>query len=85
MRDETSTRSSAVLRLASIAARLGGVMTTKQAAERLGISLRHLMFLIAQGELPGSFKLGMQRFIPCKAVEARIRHVEKWKASHAHK
>jgi excisionase family DNA binding protein len=59
------------------------VMTTKQAAKRLRISLRHLMFLIAEGKLPGSYKLGMQRFIPRKAVESRIREVAKWKASHA--
>ncbi len=61
------------------------VMTTKQAAERLRISLRHLMFLIAQGKLPGSYKLGMQRFIPRKAVETRIREVSEWRATHAHK
>jgi excisionase family DNA binding protein len=84
MRDEMSTVSSPA-KPASIGARLRGMMTTKQAAERLGISLRHLMHLIAQGKLPGSYKLGMQRFIPSKAVEARVRQVEKWRASHAHK
>jgi excisionase family DNA binding protein len=61
------------------------VMTTREACERLRISLRRLQVLLAEGKLPGSYKLGMQRFIPSKAVEARIRQVEKWRASHAHK
>jgi excisionase family DNA binding protein len=61
------------------------LMTTNEACERLGIGLRRLQVLLAEGKIPGSFKLGLQRLIPRKAVEARVRQVDKWRASHAHK
>jgi excisionase family DNA binding protein len=61
------------------------VMTTNEACERLGIGLRRLQVLLAEGKIPGSFKLGLQRLIPRKAVEARVRQVDKWRAGHAHK
>ncbi len=53
------------------------VMTTREAAARLGISLRRLMALIAAGKLPGSFKVGLLRYIPREVVEARLRWKER--------
>jgi len=61
------------------------VMTTKEACERLGIGLRRLQVLLTEGKLPGSFKNGLQRLIPRKAVEARIRELAQWRATHARK
>lgn len=44
-------------------------LTVRQTAERLGVTQRYIMMLIAEGKLEGSFKLGMQRFVPRSAVE----------------
>lgn len=64
---------------------LNDALTTRQACEHLDIGLRRLQVLLAEGKLPGSFKVGLQRFIPRAAVEARIREVAKWRARHASK
>jgi excisionase family DNA binding protein len=58
-------------------------MTTREACEQLDIGLRRLQVRLAEGKLPGSFKVGLQRFIPRDAVEARMREVAKWRARHA--
>jgi len=60
-------------------------LTTKEACMRLGIGLRRLQVLLAEGKLPGSFKVGLQRLIPRKAVEARMLEVSKWRAGHGRK
>jgi excisionase family DNA binding protein len=63
----------------------GDALTVRKACERLKISRRHLMHLIATGKLPGSYKLGLLRFIPRESVERRGREVEVWRARHARK
>jgi excisionase family DNA binding protein len=49
------------------------ILTTRQAALMLGISLRRLMALLAEGKLPGSYKVGLIWQIPQAAIETRIR------------
>jgi excisionase family DNA binding protein len=60
-------------------------LTTREACEHLDIGLRRLQVLLAEGKLTGSFKVGLQRFIPREAIEARILEVAKWKARRASK
>lgn len=52
------------------------ILTAREAALKLGISLRRLMSLMAEGRLPGSYKVGLIWQIPLSAVEARIRERE---------
>jgi excisionase family DNA binding protein len=49
------------------------ILTTRQAALKLGISLRRLMALLAEGKLPGSYKVGLIWQIPQAAIETRMR------------
>lgn len=60
------------------------IMTTREAALRLSISLRRLMALLAEGKLPGSYKVGLIWQIPQSAVEARIRERERFYAGRKH-
>jgi excisionase family DNA binding protein len=48
---------------------LRDALTVKETAQRLGVSHRYVMQLIAEGKLEGSFILGHMRFIPRSAVE----------------
>ena len=57
----------------------GDALTVREACGRLGVSRRHLMHLIAAGKLPGSYKLGLLRFIPRESVEQRAREAAVWK------
>jgi excisionase family DNA binding protein len=59
--------------------------TVLEAASKLDVTRRHVMWLIQQGRLPGSYKFGMLRLIPKQAVEARLRHNRQRKARHAAK
>lgn len=54
------------------------VLTTREASLRLGISLRRLMALLAEGKLPGSYKIGLIWQIPQGAVETRIKERERF-------
>ena len=54
------------------------ILTSRKAAFWLGISLRRLMALLAEGKLPGSYKLGLIWQIPQSTVEARIRERERF-------
>ncbi len=56
------------------------VLTTREAALKLGISLRRLMALLAEGKLPGSYKVGLMWQVPQSAVEARIKQRERFYA-----
>jgi excisionase family DNA binding protein len=47
------------------------VLTVRQAAEVLGVGMRHVLTLLYEGKLPGSYKLGLQWQIPEEAVKAR--------------
>jgi excisionase family DNA binding protein len=58
-------------------------LTVRETAARLGVSIRQVMTLVANGQLPGSYKLGLIRLIPRHAVEQRMRRVKQWKARHA--
>jgi excisionase family DNA binding protein len=58
------------------------VLTTREASMRLGISLRRLMALLAEGKLPGSYKVGLIRQIPEGAVEDRIKEKARFYAAH---
>lgn len=49
------------------------VLTTREAALKLGISIRRLMALLAEGRLPGSYKIGLIWQIPLGAIETRIK------------
>ncbi len=49
------------------------VVTAREAASKLGISIRRLMSLLAEGRLPGAYKLGLIWQIPQEAIEARIK------------
>jgi excisionase family DNA binding protein len=60
-------------------------MTTKEACQRLGIGLRRLQVLLAEGKLPGSYKVGLLRFIPKRSVEKRAQEVAEWRRIHASK
>ena len=60
-------------------------MTTKEACQHLGIGLRRLQVLLAEGKLPGSFKVGLQRLIPRNAVEARLRGAAQWRGARGNK
>jgi len=60
------------------------VFSTREAAMKLGISLRRLMGLLAEGKLPGSYKVGLMWQIPQSAVEARIRERERFYAGRKH-
>jgi hypothetical protein len=55
-----------------------GVLTTREAQVALGISWRRLMTLLAEGKLPGSYKLGLLWQIPRSAIEARRREVARF-------
>jgi excisionase family DNA binding protein len=59
--------------------------TIREVASKLDVTRRHVMWLIEQGKLPGSYKFGMLRLIPKQAVEARLRHNKQGKARHAAK
>ena len=48
------------------------MLTVLEAAQKLGITRRNVYELIANGRLPGSVIVGLQRLIPRKAVEERI-------------
>lgn len=48
------------------------MLTVLQAAQKLGITRRNVYELIANGRLPGTVLVGMQRLIPRDAVEQRI-------------
>lgn len=56
------------------------VLTTREAALKLGISLRRLMALLAEGKLPGSYKIGLVWQIPQSAIETRTRERERFYA-----
>lgn len=56
------------------------ILTTRDAALKLGISLRRLMGLLAEGKLPGSYKIGLIWQIPLAAVETRIKERERFYA-----
>lgn len=58
-----------------------GVLTTREAQAELGISWRRLMALLAEGKLPGSYKLGLLWQIPQSAIEARRRQLTKFYAA----
>lgn len=58
--------------------RTTNVMTTREAALRLGISIRRLMSLLAEGKLPGAYKIGLIWQIPVSAVETRTREMAKF-------
>jgi excisionase family DNA binding protein len=60
----------------------GDVLTVRETAAKLGVSIRQVMTLIADGKLAGTYKLGLMRLIPKQTVEHRIHQVEQWKASH---
>ena len=47
------------------------VFTVRQAAEVLGVGIRHILTLLYERKLPGSYKLGLQWQIPEEAIEAR--------------
>lgn len=47
------------------------VLTVRQAAETLHVGLRHILTLLYEGKLPGSYKLGLQWQIPEDAIKAR--------------
>ncbi|MFZ0461895.1 MAG: helix-turn-helix domain-containing protein [Candidatus Acidiferrales bacterium] len=47
------------------------VLTVRQAAGTLGVGIRHILTLLYEGKLPGSYKLGLQWQIPEEAIEAR--------------
>lgn len=52
------------------------VLTVRQVAEVLGVGMRHVLTLLYEGKLPGSYKLGLQWQIPEDAVMARKSQVE---------
>jgi len=54
--------------------------TTREAASELGISLRRLMTLLAEGKLPGSYKLGLVWQIPQSALDVRVKELERFYA-----
>jgi excisionase family DNA binding protein len=56
--------------------RAANVLTTREAALKLGVSIRRLMALLAEGKLPGSYKVGLIWQIPQKAIETRFREKE---------
>ena len=58
-----------------------GVLTTREAQIALGISRRWLMALLAEGKLPGSYKLGLQWQIPPSAIKARAFELARSRAS----
>ena len=60
--------------------RAANVFSTREAAMKLGISLRRLMGLLAEGKLAGSYKVGLIWQIPLGAVEARIRERDRFYA-----
>lgn len=62
------------------AVKAANVLTTREAALKLGISLRRLMALLAEGKLPGSYKVGLMWQVPQSAVEARIKQRERFYA-----
>lgn len=45
------------------------LVTTSEAARMLGTTRRNVYEQIADGKLPGTVKVGLQRLIPRKAVE----------------
>jgi excisionase family DNA binding protein len=69
-----------VLRGESVKA--ANVLTTREAALRLGISLRRLMALLAEGRLQGAYKIGMIWQIPQGAIETRIKQKARFYARH---
>lgn len=46
------------------------ILTTAQAAERLGVSTARIRQLCAQGRFPGAFRAGRDWMIPAEAVQA---------------
>jgi excisionase family DNA binding protein len=51
----------------------GDMLTVLEVAQKLGITRRNVYELIANGRLPGSVLVGLQRLIPRKVVDERIR------------
>ena len=49
------------------------ILTTRQAAQVLGIGLRHVLTLLYEGKLPGAKKAGRKWAIPGAAVESRLK------------
>lgn len=60
------------------------ILTTREAALRLGISFRRLMAILAEGKLPGSYKVGLIWQIPQAAIEARIKEMTRHHARRKH-
>ena len=60
------------------------VLTTREAALKLGISIRRLMALLAEGRLPGSYKVGLVWQIPQAAIETRIKEKARFYAGRKH-
>ena len=60
------------------------VLTTREAALELGISIRRLMALLAEQRLPGSYKVGLIWQIPQAAIETRIKEKEKFYGDRKH-
>jgi excisionase family DNA binding protein len=60
------------------------VLTTREAALRLGISIRRLMALLAEGRLPGAYKVGLIWQIPQAAIETRVKEKAKFYARRNH-
>jgi excisionase family DNA binding protein len=59
------------------------VLTTREASLRLGISMRRLMALLAEGKLSGSYKVGLIWQIPQSAVEDRMKAKARSYAAHS--
>jgi excisionase family DNA binding protein len=48
-------------------------LTVKQAALRLGVTLKYVRDLLYESKLPGATKVGKRWVIPSPAVEARLK------------
>jgi excisionase family DNA binding protein len=48
-------------------------VTTSEAAQMLGTTRRNVYEQIADGKLPGTIKVGLQRLIPREAVQEYLR------------
>jgi excisionase family DNA binding protein len=57
-------------------------VTTSEAAQMLGTTRRNVYEQIADGKLPGTVKVGLQRLIPREAVQEHLRKREKNVAAH---
>ena len=62
-----------------------GTLTTREAQVALRVSRRRLMALLADGKLPGSYKLGLLWQIPWAAIEVRRQELAKfYRTRHKH-